>query len=151
MSSHSQSQYSPSDKSPPYQKFSTSPIQTSSKDIFINDYSTGNDQQTNYHYYPLTPPISTHIPSSQTTISCYQRSRSPSMTPSNFIRVHFPNKHTTAVGQLDSHYMFFWMIINLFQLAARNDETLESALESRASRHSVFNLRSYTPVYMISR
>lgn len=98
MSSLTQSQHSPSDKSPPYHKFSTSP---NSKDIFINDYSTGNDQQTNYHYYPLTPPISTHISSSQTAISSNQRSRSPSMTPNNFIRVHFPNKHTTAVGQHD--------------------------------------------------
>lgn len=105
MSSLTQSQYSPLDKSPPYQKFSTSPNSSNSKDIFINDYSTGNDQQTNYHYYPLTPPISTHISSSQSTISPNQRSRSPSMTPSNFIRVHFPNKHTTAVGQLDLFFV----------------------------------------------
>lgn len=27
-----------------------------------------------------------------------QRSRSPTLTPSNFIRIHFPNKHTTAVS-----------------------------------------------------
>jgi len=36
-------------------------------------------------------------------------------------------------------------------LAPRNDETLVNALESRATRHSVTNLRTYTPVYMISR
>lgn len=40
---------------------------------------------------------------------------------------------------------------SLLKLAPRNDETLEVALESRASRHSVTNLREYTPVYMISR
>jgi hypothetical protein len=127
-----QLQYSPLEKSPQQHKFSQSPIQSNLKDIFINDYSTpSNDQQTNYQYYPLSSPISTNI-SSQQTNYFNQRSRSPSMIPSNFIRVHFPNKHTTA-------------------LASRNDETLEVALESRASRHSVTNLRSYTPVYMISR
>ena len=98
---NSQSQYSPSEKSPQQSKSSISPIQPNSKDIFINDYSTSNDQQTNYHYYPLTPPVSTHISSQQTT-PFNQRSRSPSMTPSHFIRVHFPNKHTTAVGRSDS-------------------------------------------------
>ena len=36
--------------------------------------------------------------SSQQAHYQYSRSRSPSMTPSNFIRVHFPNKHTTAVS-----------------------------------------------------
>ncbi|CAF1206626.1 unnamed protein product [Adineta ricciae] len=127
-----QSQYSPLDKSPQQSKISFSPNQLNSKDIYIHDYSTpSNDQQTTYHYYPLTPPISTHVlPYSTSYFS--QRSRSPSMTPSNFIRVHFPNKHTTA-------------------FAPRNDETLEIALESRALRHSVTNLRAYTPVYMISR
>ena len=80
---HSQSnpqlQYSPLEKSPQQNKLSPSP---NSKDIYIHDSSTGNEST--YHYYPLTPPIN-------------QRSRSPSVTPSNFIRVHFPNKHTTAV------------------------------------------------------
>jgi hypothetical protein len=128
---NSQSQYSPLEKSPQQPKLSLSPIHSNSKDLFLNDYSTPNDQQTNYHYYPLTLPISTH-PLSQQTNYFNQRSRSPSMTPTHFIRVHFPNKHTTA-------------------LASRNDETLEVALESRASRHSVTNLRAYTPVYMISR
>jgi hypothetical protein len=128
---HSQSQYSPLETSPQQPKLSLSPIHSNSKDLFLNDYSTPNDQQTNYHYYPLTLPISTH-PLSQQTNYFNQRSRSPSMTPTHFIRVHFPNKHTTA-------------------RASRNDETLEVALESRASRHSVTNLRAYTPVYMISR
>ncbi|CAF4745897.1 unnamed protein product, partial [Rotaria socialis] len=77
------------------------------------------------HYHHTSSTSSIHSDSSQ-------RPRSPSMTPSNFIRVHFPNKHTTA-------------------LAPRSDETLEIALESRASRHSITNLRAYTPVYMISR
>ncbi|CAF1163004.1 unnamed protein product [Rotaria sp. Silwood1] len=126
-----QFQYSPSEKSPQQHKLSTSSMQTNSKDIHVNDYSTSNDQQKNYHVYPSSPPISTYV-LSQPTNYFNQRSRSPSMTPSNFIRVHFPNKHTTA-------------------LAPRNDETLEVALESRASRHSVTNLREYTPVYMISR
>ncbi|UJR28585.1 hypothetical protein I4U23_009818 [Adineta vaga] len=119
-----QSQYSPLEKPFQQSKSSLSPNQLNAKDIFIHDYSTSNnEQQTTYHYSPLTPPITT---------SLSQRSRSPSMTPSNFIRVHFPNKHTTA-------------------FAPRNDETLEVALESRALRHSVTNLRAYTPVYMISR
>jgi hypothetical protein len=96
---------SPSEKSPQQQKPSLSSIPSNSKDILINDYSTPNDQQTNYHYYPLTPPISTHILSQQTNYF-NQRSRSPSMTPSNFIRVHFPNKHTTAVCQLISLSLF---------------------------------------------
>jgi hypothetical protein len=49
----------------------------------------------------------THI-SSQQINYFNQRSRSPSMTPSNFIRVHFPNKHTTAVSHLiSSHFGFF--------------------------------------------
>ncbi|CAF2495659.1 unnamed protein product [Rotaria sp. Silwood2] len=126
-----QSQYSPSEKSPQQHKLSTSSIQTNSKDIHVNDYSTSNDQQKNYHIYPSSPPLPTYVLSQQAN-NLNQRSRSPSMTPSNFIRVHFPNKHTTA-------------------LAPRNDETLEVALESRASRHSVTNLREYTPVYMISR
>jgi hypothetical protein len=105
-----QLQYSPSEKSPQQQKFSLSPIQLNSKDIFINDYSTPNDQQTNYHYYPLSPPISTHT-SSQQTNYFNQRSRSPSMTPSNFIRVHFPNKHTTAVCRVVSFFLFLKLII----------------------------------------
>jgi hypothetical protein len=143
---HSQLQNSSLNKSIAHRKLSLSPIQSNSKDIFINDYSTAND-----HYYPLTPPISTHI-SSQQTNYFNQRSRSSSMTPSNFIRVHFPNKHTTAVCQLDfSRSSFFLILTIIFKLASRNDETLEAALESRASRHSVTNLRSYTPVYMISR
>ncbi|CAF0734381.1 unnamed protein product [Rotaria sordida] len=126
-----QLQYSPLEKSPQQHKLSISSIQTNSKDIHINDYSALNDQQKHYHIYPSSPPITTYILSQQANYF-NQRSRSPSMTPSNFIRVHFPNKHTTA-------------------LAPRNDETLEVALESRASRHSVTNLREYTPVYMISR
>ncbi|CAF1980022.1 unnamed protein product [Rotaria magnacalcarata] len=126
-----QLQYSPSEKSPKQHKLSTSSVQTNSKDIQINDYSPSNDTQKFYHNYPSTPPIQAQISSQQINYN-YQRSRSPSMIPNNFIRVHFPNKHTTA-------------------LAPRNDETLEVALESRASRHSVTNLREYTPVYMISR
>ncbi len=98
---NSQSQYSPLEKSPQQPKLSLSPIHSNSKDLFLNDYSTPNDQQTNYHYYPLTLPISTH-PLSQQTNYFNQRSRSPSMTPSHFIRVHFPNKHTTAVCQVVS-------------------------------------------------
>jgi hypothetical protein len=97
---HSPSQHSPLDKPTSQRKSSLSPIQSNSKDIYINDYSTPNDQQTSYPFYPLTPPIST-----QQTIYFNQRSRSPSMTPSNFIRVHFPNKHTTAVCQLDISYV----------------------------------------------
>ena len=93
-----QSQYSPLDKSPQQPKISFSPNQLNSKDIYIHDYSTpNNDQQTTYHYYPSTPPISTHVPTYSASYFT-QRSRSPSMTPSNFIRVRFPNKHTTAVS-----------------------------------------------------
>ncbi len=102
-----QLQYSPLEKFPQQNKLSISPIQLNSKDIFINDYSTPNDQQTNYHYYPLSSPVSANI-SSQQINYFNQRSRSPSMTPSNFIRVHFPNKHTTAVCQL----IFFFFILN---------------------------------------
>jgi hypothetical protein len=87
---------------------SISSIHSATREIFTNDHSATNDHHSS------------------------QRPRSPTLTPSNFIRVHFPNKHTTA-------------------LAPRSDETLEIALESRASRHSVTNLRGYTPVYMISR
>ncbi|CAF3338396.1 unnamed protein product [Rotaria socialis] len=126
-----QLQYSPSEKSPKKHKLSISSVQTNFKDIQINDCSPSNDTQKFYHTYPSTPPIQAQISSQQINYN-YQRSRSPSMTPNNFIRVHFPNKHTTA-------------------LAPRNDETLEVALESRASRHSVTNLREFTPVYMISR
>ncbi|CAF1199083.1 unnamed protein product [Rotaria sordida] len=109
-----------------------------------NDVSPTNNQfQPQLQYSPTisqsyrsSPPEKIRYPHTSSTSSIHsdspQRPRSPSMTPNNFIRVHFPNKHTTA-------------------LAPRSDETLEIALESRASRHSVTNLRAYTPVYMISR
>ncbi|CAF1168891.1 unnamed protein product [Rotaria sordida] len=109
-----------------------------------NDVSpTNNQSQQQLQYSPTisqsyrsSPPEKIRYPHTSSTSSIHsdspQRPRSPSMTPNNFIRVHFPNKHTTA-------------------LAPRSDETLEIALESRASRHSVTNLRAYTPVYMISR
>ncbi|CAF2410110.1 unnamed protein product [Rotaria sp. Silwood2] len=109
-----------------------------------NDVSPMNTQfQQQLQYSPTmsqsnrsSPPEQTHYQHTSSTSSIHsdspQRPRSPSMTPNNFIRVHFPNKHTTA-------------------LAPKSDETLEIALESRASRHSVTNLRAYTPVYMISR
>ncbi|CAF3413177.1 unnamed protein product [Rotaria sp. Silwood1] len=119
-----QLQYSPtisqSNRSSPPEKThqphtsSTSSIHSGINISFLSNHSTKKN-----HYRPLS-------------IDSPQRPRSPSMTPNNFIRVHFPNKHTTA-------------------LAPRSDETLEVALELRASRHSVTNLRAYTPVYMISR
>ncbi|UJR20939.1 hypothetical protein I4U23_024048 [Adineta vaga] len=99
---------SPSEKAHHQHTSSISSIQSNTKDNFHNEYSVINDHHS------------------------VQRPRSPTMTPSNFIRVHFPNKHTTA-------------------LAPRTDETLETALQLRASRHSVTNIRAYTPVYMISR
>jgi hypothetical protein len=102
---------SPPEKSYYPHKSSISSIHSGTKDTFMNDHSTT---------------ITTN------DYNCSHRPRSPTLTPSNFIRIHFPNKHTTA-------------------LAPRSDETLEVALESRASRHSVTNLRAYTPVYMISR
>jgi hypothetical protein len=58
---------------------STSSIHSGTKEIFMNDHPTTNE----YH---------------QSSAHSSQRPRSPSMTPSNFIRVHFPNKHTTAVS-----------------------------------------------------
>lgn len=132
---HSPIERSSSDKHFRPPKFPLTPPPFNTKDIVVNDYSSTNlDQRPHQHSYPLTPPspsTSSHT-SSQQAHYYNSRSRSPSMTPSQFIRVHFPNKHTTA-------------------LAPRNDETLEVALESRASRHSVTNLRAYTPVYMISR
>ncbi|CAF1197089.1 unnamed protein product [Rotaria sordida] len=118
----------------------TDPYSSSSS----NDVSpTNNQSQQQLQYSPTisqsyrsSPPEKIRYPHTSSTSSIHsdspQRPRSPSMTPNNFIRVHFPNKHTTA-------------------LAPRSDETLEIALESRASRHSVTNLRAYTPVYMISR
>jgi hypothetical protein len=65
---------SPPEKSHHRHTSSTSSIHSGSKDIFMNDHSTTNDHHQSSSY------------------------SSPSMTPSNFIRVHFPNKHTTAVS-----------------------------------------------------
>jgi len=66
---------SPSEKAHHQHKSSISSIHSSTKEIFINDHPTTiNDNHSS------------------------QRSRSPTLTPSNFIRVHFPNKHTTAVS-----------------------------------------------------
>ncbi|CAF0831265.1 unnamed protein product [Adineta steineri] len=118
-----QLQYSPvishSNRSSPSEKphhqhtpSTSSSTHSGTKDNYVNEYSTTTTTTNDHH--------------------TAQRPRSPTMTPSNFIRVHFPNKHTTA-------------------LAPRNDETLAAALESRASRHSVTNIRAYTPIYMISR
>ncbi len=80
-----QLQYSPtiSRSSPPEQthhqhKSSISSIHSGTKDIFNNDHSTTNDSYSS------------------------QRARSPTLTPNNFIRVHFPNKHTTAVSFLSN-------------------------------------------------
>ncbi|CAF0793864.1 unnamed protein product [Didymodactylos carnosus] len=92
-------------------------------------------QHSSQHYpYVRTAsnPTTSSTPNNLSTPPSQVRLRRASMTPSNFIRVHFPNKHTTA-------------------LAPRNDQTLEKALESKAAMHSVTSLRAYTPVYMISR
>ncbi|CAF1064843.1 unnamed protein product [Adineta ricciae] len=99
---------SPSEKSHHQHTSSISSTHSNSKDSSHNEHSTPNEHHST------------------------QRPRSPTMMSNNFIRVHFPNKHTTA-------------------LAPRTDETLETALQLRASRHSVTNIRAYTPVYMISR
>jgi hypothetical protein len=80
-----QLQYSPTishsarSSSPEKHKSSISSIHSSTKD----DHTTTND----YH--------------------SSQRPRSPTLTPSNFIRIHFPNKHTTAVRYFLNHYFFF--------------------------------------------
>lgn len=98
---HSPIERSSSDKyfRPPKFPLTSPPFNT--KDIIVNDYSSTNlDQRPHQHSYPLTPPspsTSSHT-SSQQTHYYNSRSRSPSMTPSQFIRVHFPNKHTTAVS-----------------------------------------------------
>ena len=89
--------HSPLEKTSHQQKSSGTPIPSNAKDIIINDYSTATDPVTHQHSYPLSSPVSTHMSSQQAHYQ-YSRSRSPSMTPSNFIRVHFPNKHTTAVS-----------------------------------------------------
>ncbi len=65
---------SPSEKPRHQHTSSISSIHSGTKDNFMND---------DHH------PSSTHSS---------HRPRSPTMTPSNFIRVHFPNKHTTAVS-----------------------------------------------------
>ena len=101
---HSPIERSSSDRPfrPPKLSLTSPPFNT--KDINVNDYSTNMDQRTHQHSYPLppapatAPPLSssTH-PSSQQAHYYHCRSRSPSMTPNHFIRVHFPNKHTTAV------------------------------------------------------
>lgn len=61
---------------------SSSSNQSASRDAFSPDHSA-TTTDTNEHHPPSTHPI--------------HRPRSPSMTPTSFIRVHFPNKHTTAV------------------------------------------------------
>ena len=71
----------------------SSSIQSGLKENFHQDHSA-NLSKTDHH---LTSP--------STSAQASNRSRSPSMTPSNFIRVHFPNKHTTAVSDL---LLFFY-------------------------------------------
>lgn len=96
-----QLQYSPPERSPQQHKLSVSSIQANSKDIGISDFPIANGQQTSCHNYslssPLSSPLSTHSLSQPVNYS-NQRSRSPSMISNTFIRVHFPNKHTTAVS-----------------------------------------------------
>jgi hypothetical protein len=89
--------HSPSEKITHQRKASGTTLSSNAKDIIINDYSMAADSVTHQHSYPLSSPVSTHMSSQQAHYQ-YSRSRSPSMTPSNFIRVHFPNKHTTAVS-----------------------------------------------------
>jgi hypothetical protein len=74
---------SPSEKANHQHKSSISSIHSGTKEIFINDHSTTNDNHSS------------------------QRPRSPTLTPSNFIRVHFPNKHTTAVSYFLNNCFFF--------------------------------------------
>ena len=97
---HSPIERSSSDKQFRPPKFSLTSPPFNTKDIVVNDYSSSNaDQRSHQHSYPLTPPspsTSSHT-SSQQAHYYNSRSRSPSMTPGQFIRVHFPNKHTTAV------------------------------------------------------
>jgi len=64
---------------------SSSSIHSGTKDVFINDHSTTNDHHQS----------------------------SPYSSPSNFIRVHFPNKHTTAVSFLKKNYFLIFFLINL--------------------------------------
>jgi hypothetical protein len=81
--SHS-SRSSPPEKSRHPNSSPTSSINSSTKDLFQNDHPT----KTDYYSSSSTPP----------TTHPYPRPRSPTMTPNNFIRIHFPNKHTTAVN-----------------------------------------------------
>lgn len=90
---NSQLQYSPSEKSPKQHKLSISSIPSNPKDSHTNESSPSSDTQKLYHVYPSLSATTT-----QSMNYFNQRSRSPSMTPSSFIRVHFPNKHTTAVS-----------------------------------------------------
>lgn len=64
----------------------SSSIQSGTKETFANDHPSATSNSNEYHF--ASAPTSAHP---------QHRPRSPSMTPSNFIRVHFPNKHTTAV------------------------------------------------------
>ena len=70
---------SPVDKHRHRHKSSTSSIHSPTKDISTNDH------------LKISDGYSSSMPNSQ-------RPRSPSMISNNFIRVHFPNKHTTAVS-----------------------------------------------------
>ena len=83
------SQYSPTDRFSLQQRASMPSSPFSTKDMTIDHFSNINEPLTQQH---SCPPISNgpHQHSSQ--------SRSPSIIPNYFIRVHFPNKHTTAVS-----------------------------------------------------
>ena len=92
-----QAQYSPTASpsarsSPPEKAHYQHTSSSSSIHSGTNDHhpSASND---NYLMSPSLPTHSSH------------QSRSHSMTPSNFIRVHFPNKHTTAVSSPTSNHL----------------------------------------------
>ena len=109
-SSNEQDQHSPLDKNGHQQKSWTPSNPSKPKDITVNDYSTGGNDPANHpYYYSLPSPVLTQI-ASQQSMASNQRSRSPSMTPSNFIRVHFPNKHTTAVSLL----ILQWLVLHVY-------------------------------------
>jgi uncharacterized protein YdiU (UPF0061 family) len=65
-----------------------------------NDACSANNQFQQQLQY--SPTITSHYQHTSSTSSIHsdssQRPRSPSMTPNTFIRIHFPNKHTTAVN-----------------------------------------------------
>jgi hypothetical protein len=92
LSLHSPTYSSPIDKFSYQQRFALPSVPLHTKDILVHDYPTMNDQRIHQHSYSPLSSNSTHQ-----THYYSSRSRSPSMTTGNFIRVHFPNKHTTAV------------------------------------------------------